>query len=111
MHTLAAYASSKAAVDHLTRVMALEAARSGIRVNAIAPGYFKTEINDEFLDSEEGQKMAKRIVMRRFGAYKELDGALLLLASDAGSYMTGTTIVVDGGQILPEGNDFRMPMG
>ncbi len=99
VHTLAAYASSKAAVDHLTRVMALEAARSGIRVNAIAPGYFKTEINDEFLDSEEGQKMAKRIVMRRFGAYKELDGALLLLASDAGSYMTGTTIVVDGGHL------------
>ena len=99
-HTLAAYATSKAAVDHLTRIMALETARFGIRVNAIAPGYFKTEINDAFLESEEGQKMVKRVTMRRFGEHDELTGPLLLLASNAGSYMTGTTLVVDGGHTL-----------
>lgn len=99
-HTIAAYAASKAAVDHLTRVMALEAARYGIRVNAIAPGYFKTDINDEFLDSEPGEKMRKRVPMRRFGKNEELAGALLLLASDAGSYMTGATIAVDGGHLV-----------
>lgn len=99
-HTIAAYAASKAAVDHFTRVMALELARYGIRANALAPGYFKTDINDEFLDSEAGDKMRKRIPMRRFGDHKELSGALLLLASDAGSYMTGTTIAVDGGHLV-----------
>jgi len=99
-HTIAAYAASKAGVDHMTRIMALEMARYGVRVNAIAPGYFKTEINDGFLDSEEGKKMIKRMTMRRFGEYDELNGTLLLLASEAGSYMTGTTIVVDGGHTL-----------
>ncbi|RIJ26032.1 SDR family oxidoreductase [Henriciella barbarensis] len=97
---ISAYAASKAAVDHMTRVMALEGARYGIRVNAIAPGYYKTNINDEFLDSEAGDKMRKRIPMRRFGEHAELSGALLLLASDAGSYMTGSTIVVDGGHTV-----------
>lgn len=96
-YAVPAYAASKAAVDHLTRVMAIEAARHGIRVNALAPGYFKTAINDAFLESEQGKKMERRIPMRRFGKHEELDGALLLLASDAGSYMTGSTIVVDGG--------------
>lgn len=95
-----AYCVSKAGVDHLTRHMALESARYGIRVNAISPGYYKTAINDEYLDSEAGDAMRKRIAMRRFGEYKELDGALLLLASDAGSYMTGSTLVVDGGHLL-----------
>ena len=99
-HTIAAYAASKAAVDHLTRVMALESARYGIRVNALAPGYFKTDINDDFLDSEPGEKMRKRVPMRRFGQHDELSGALLLLASDAGSYMTGATIPVDGGHLV-----------
>jgi NAD(P)-dependent dehydrogenase (short-subunit alcohol dehydrogenase family) len=98
--TIAAYAASKAAVDHLTRVMALETARFGVRVNALAPGYFKTDINDEFLDSEPGEKMRKRVPMRRFGNHEELGGALLLLASDAGSYMTGVTIPVDGGHLI-----------
>ena len=98
--TIAAYASSKAAVEHFTRVMALELARYGIRANALAPGYFKTDINDEFLDSEPGDKMRKRIPMRRFGDHEELAGALLLLASDAGSYMTGATIAVDGGHLV-----------
>ena len=98
--TISAYAASKAAVNHLTHIMALETARYGIRVNAIAPGYFKTNINDEFLDSEPGDKMRKRVPMRRFGDYEELSGALLLLASEAGSYMTGSTIVVDGGHLV-----------
>lgn len=95
-----AYCVSKAGVDHLTRQMALENARYGIRVNAISPGYFRTAINDDYLDSEAGEAMRKRIAFRRFGDYRELDGALLLLASEAGSYMTGTTIVVDGGHLL-----------
>nr|WP_070959651.1 glucose 1-dehydrogenase [Hyphomonas sp. Mor2] len=96
-HTLTAYAASKAACEHMTRNMAIEMARYQIRVNALAPGYFETEINDEFLNSELGQKMLTRIPMRRFGEHEELSGPLLLLASDAGSFMTGATIVVDGG--------------
>lgn len=95
-----AYCVSKAGVDHLTRHMALENARYGIRVNAISPGYYKTAINDAYLDSEAGEAMRKRIALRRFGEYRELDGALLLLSSEAGSYMTGSTIVVDGGHLL-----------
>lgn len=97
---LAAYSASKAGVDHLTRNMALEVARYGIRVNAISPGYFKTEINGEFLDSDQGDRMRKRVAMRRYGEYHELSGALLLLASDAGSYMTGANLNVDGGHLL-----------
>lgn len=96
----AAYCVSKAGVDHLTRHMALENARYGIRVNAISPGYFKTAINDAYLDAEAGEAMRKRVAFRRFGEYRELDGALLLLASEAGSYMTGSTLVVDGGHLL-----------
>ncbi len=95
-----AYCVSKAGVDHMTRHMALEMARFGVRVNAISPGYYKTAINDTYLDSEAGEAMRKRVAMRRFGEYRELDGALLLLASEAGSYMTGSTIVVDGGHLL-----------
>ena len=98
--TIAAYSSSKAAVDHLTRVMALEMARFNIRVNAIAPGYFLTAINEDFFETDEGDKLRKRIAMRRLGEVAELSGPLLLLASDAGSYMTGSTIVVDGGHTL-----------
>lgn len=94
------YGGTKAAVDHMTKDMAVEICRYGIRVNAIAPGYFKTAINDEFLDSEHGEKMRKRVPMRRFGNYDELTGPLLLLASDAGSYITGETIRVDGGHVL-----------
>lgn len=92
-----AYSTSKAAVAHLTRSMAVELARIHIRVNAIAPGYFLSDINRDYLASAAGDKMRQRIPMLRFGDYKELNGALLLLASDAGSYMTGTTIAVDGG--------------
>ena len=97
---ISGYAATKAAVDHLTRNMAIELSRYGIRVNAIAPGYFKTAINDEYLDSDVGDRMRKRIAMRRFGNYEDLEGPLLLLASDAGAYMTGATIVVDGGHTL-----------
>jgi NAD(P)-dependent dehydrogenase (short-subunit alcohol dehydrogenase family) len=98
--TLTAYSASKAACEHMTRIMAVEMARYGVRVNAIGPGYFETEINDTFLASGEGQKMLTRIPMRRFGEHEELSGALLLLASEAGSYMTGTTLIVDGGHSL-----------
>lgn len=99
-HTTAAYSSSKAAVDHLTRIMALELARYKIRVNALAPGYFVTDLNKDFFETPEGDKMKKRITMRRTGEMHELTGPLLLLASDAGSYMTGSTLVVDGGHTL-----------
>jgi NAD(P)-dependent dehydrogenase (short-subunit alcohol dehydrogenase family) len=98
-YTMAAYCASKAACEHMTRAMAIEMARYGVRVNAIAPGYFETEINDTFLNSDEGEKMRKRIPMRRFGEHEELSGPLLLLASEAGSFMTGATIVVDGGHM------------
>ena len=98
--TIAAYASSKAAVDHLTRIMALELARYKVRVNALAPGYFLTAINQDFMKTPEADKLKKRIAMRRLGEMDELSAPLLLLASDAGSYMTGSTIVVDGGHTL-----------
>jgi len=98
-HLLGAYAPSKAAIQHLTHVMAIEWAKSGIRVNAIAPGYFETEINDQFLGTDLGDKMRKRIPMRRFGNLEDLSGPLLLLASDAGAYMTGATLAVDGGHL------------
>ena len=96
----APYAVSKAGVLHLTKQLALELARYGIRVNSISPGYFATDLNREFLESDAGQAMLKRIAMRRFGNFEELDGALLLLASDASSFMTGSDIVVDGGHLL-----------
>lgn len=97
----APYGASKAGLLHLTRDMALEWARYRIRVNAIAPGYFSSDMADSFLDSEQGQAMVRRIPQRRLGSAGELNGALLLLASAAGAYMTGTTITVDGGQSLP----------
>jgi NAD(P)-dependent dehydrogenase (short-subunit alcohol dehydrogenase family) len=100
LKSLSAYAASKAAVVQLTKAMALELARDRIRVNAIAPGYFPTEINDGFLDSEPGQKLMAKVPMARHGALAELDGPLLLLASDAGSYMTGSVLTVDGGSLL-----------
>jgi NAD(P)-dependent dehydrogenase (short-subunit alcohol dehydrogenase family) len=83
--SLSSYAASKAAVISLTKSMALELARHNIRVNALAPGYFTTELNDEFLASEAGERLLSRTPMRRAGRLAELDGPLLLLASDAGS--------------------------
>jgi NAD(P)-dependent dehydrogenase (short-subunit alcohol dehydrogenase family) len=96
----APYAVSKAGVLHLTKQLALELSKYGIRVNSISPGYFETDLNREFLASDAGQAMLKRIAMRRFGNFDELTGALLLLASDASSFMTGSDIVVDGGHLL-----------
>ncbi len=96
---VAPYAASKAGLIHLTRVLALEWARHEIRVNAIAPGYVLTDINREFFDSEAGQATIKRIPQRRLGRPEDLDGALLLLASDASRYMTGSVVVVDGGHM------------
>lgn len=94
------YVASKAALIQLTKAMALELSRHGIRVNALAPGYIETSINREFFASDAGQTMVKRVPQRRLGQPGELDGALLLLASDAGSYMTGTVVVVDGGHVV-----------
>ena len=91
------YAVSKAGVVQLTQQMALEWAVNGIRVNAIAPGYFETDLNRAFLQSETGQKMISRIPMGRVGEHRELTGAMQLLLSDAGSYITGSTLSVDGG--------------
>lgn len=96
---VAPYAASKAGLTQLTRTMALELARNGIRVNGIAPGYFATEINQGFFDTEPGQALIRRIPQRRVGQYEDLDGPLLLLASDASRYMTGSTLVVDGGHL------------
>ena len=89
-----------AALVSLTKSLALDWARYGIRVNAIAPGYFKTDINEDFWDTEPGKAMINRIPQRRLGELENLDGPLLLLASDAGAYMTGTTITVDGGHLV-----------
>ena len=92
------YSASKAGVVNLTRSLAIALARYNIRVNAIAPGYIETDISREFLHSPAGKEMVTRIPQRRSGSPQDLDGALLLLASDASRFMTGSTIVVDGGQ-------------
>jgi NAD(P)-dependent dehydrogenase (short-subunit alcohol dehydrogenase family) len=94
------YAVSKAGAIQLTKTMALELARFGIRVNAIAPGYLGTELNRDFWGTEAGRAMLKRIPQRRLGQLEDLDGPLLLLASDASKYMTGSVIAVDGGHLL-----------
>jgi NAD(P)-dependent dehydrogenase (short-subunit alcohol dehydrogenase family) len=95
-----AYAAAKAGVIQLTRTLGLELAFKGIRVNAIAPGWIVTEMNREFLMSEHGAAIKREIPVGRFGEERDLDGALLLLASDAGRFIAGTTIVVDGGQVV-----------
>ena len=97
---LSTYCASKGGLLQLNRAMALELSRYGIRVNAIAPGYIETPINSDFFKTEPGQKMVKTIPQRRLGQPDDLDGALLLLASDQGAYMTGSLITVDGGFVL-----------
>jgi NAD(P)-dependent dehydrogenase (short-subunit alcohol dehydrogenase family) len=97
---VAPYAISKAGVIQMTKALALEWARYGIRINALAPGYFATELNDDFFESEQGKALIKRVPQRRLGQLKELDGPLLLLLTDAGSFMTGSVVVVDGGHLV-----------
>ena len=94
-----AYATAKAGVVQITKALGLELAFKGVRVNAIAPGWFVTEINREYLTSPEGAALTREIPAGRFGGDGDLDGALLLLVSNAGDYIAGTTIVVDGGQL------------
>ncbi len=93
-----AYCASKGGLVNLTRALAVEWAHHDIRVNALAPGYIETDINRDFLASAAGEKLRKRIPLKRFGQPQDLDGALLLLSSDAGRYITGSVIVVDGAQ-------------
>jgi len=95
-----AYAAAKAGVVQVTKALAVELAFKGVRVNAIAPGWFVTEMNDDYLSGEAGDAIKREIPIGRFGNPGDLDGALLLLVSDAGSYITGATVVVDGGQVV-----------
>lgn len=93
------YAVSKGGMTRMTEVLALEAPRYGIRVNAISPGYILTDVSRELLESEQAPEFVKGIPLRRFGNFEDLDGPLLLLASDASRYMNGSIVVVDGGHI------------
>ena len=94
------YAVSKAGLNQATRVMALEGAKHGVRVNALAPGYIYTNVSKALLDSDIADEFVKRIPQRRLGTFEDLDGPLLLLASDASRYMTGSVVVVDGGHMV-----------
>ena len=97
---VAPYNASKAGLIHLTQALAMEWARYNIRVNAICPGYIETELNSDFWKTPGGQKLIERIPQRRIGQPEHLDGALLLLASEAGSFMTGSVLTVDGGHTV-----------
>ena len=96
---LSSYSASKAALIHLTKVMAAELARDGVRVNALVPGNVETDMHQAFVERGFTESLVKRIPQRRFGKPEDLDGAVLLLASDAGRYMTGAVIAVDGGHL------------
>ncbi len=97
---VAPYAISKAGLVQTTKAMALELARNNIRVNALLPGYIITDLNRAFLESDAGERLRARIPSRRFSELSDLDGPLLLLASDAGRAMSGSTLVVDGGHLV-----------
>ena len=99
MPNITPYSTSKAAVVHMTKSLALEWARYGIRVNAIEPGYIETEMTDTMWETDYGKALIKRIPMQRLGKPEELNGVFLLLATDAGSWMTGACIPVDGGHL------------
>lgn len=94
------YAIAKAGLVQMTRQLGLELARHDVRVNALAPGYFETELNEDFFATAAGEALIKRVPQRRLGRMEDLDGPLLLLASDASRFMTGTVIPVDGGHLL-----------
>lgn len=96
---VAAYTASKAAVVQLTQALALEWARYAIRVNALCPGYIETPLNRDFFATEAGQALIRRIPQRRLGQLSDLDAPLRLLCSDGASFMTGSSIVVDGGHL------------
>lgn len=96
---VSSYCASKAGLLHLTEAQALEWSRHGIRVNALAPGYIETDMNRDFFAGEAGQRLVKRMTARRLGQADELNGALLLLCSDAGSFINGTAITVDGAHL------------
>lgn len=95
-----AYCASKAALVHLTRQQALDFAKHRVRVNALAPGYVKTDLNRAFLESPAGAALVERIPQKRLGTFRDLDGPLLLLASEAGAYITGAVLPVDGGHLV-----------
>jgi NAD(P)-dependent dehydrogenase (short-subunit alcohol dehydrogenase family) len=98
--SVASYTASKAGVVRLTEALALEWARYGIRVNALCPGYIETDLNREFFESDAGKALINRVPQRRLGKPEELDGALLLLAGNAGRYITGSSLIVDGGHLV-----------
>ncbi|MBT3205007.1 MAG: SDR family oxidoreductase [Gammaproteobacteria bacterium] len=97
---LAPYAISKAAIVQMTKALALEWARLDIRVNALAPGYLRTDLNAEFFETTAGKALIKRIPQRRLGKLSDLDAPLCLLCSDSSNFMTGITIPVDGGHLV-----------
>ena len=97
---VAPYATSKAGLVQLTKAMALELARHRIRVNALCPGYIETDLNRDFFATDVGQSLIKRVPQRRLGQPEDLDGPLLLLCSDASSFMTGSVLAVDGGHLV-----------
>jgi NAD(P)-dependent dehydrogenase (short-subunit alcohol dehydrogenase family) len=97
---LSSYGATKAGLIHLTKVMAYELARKQVRVNALCPGNIETEMHREFEDAGFAEALVRRIPQRRFGQCGDLAGAVLLLASDAGAYMTGAVVAVDGGQVV-----------
>jgi NAD(P)-dependent dehydrogenase (short-subunit alcohol dehydrogenase family) len=96
------YAIAKAGLVQMTKQLALELARYKIRVNALAPGYFATDLNREFFSSDAGKALISRIPQRRLGQLEDLDGPLLLLASDSSRFMTGSILTVDGGHLLSQ---------
>lgn len=97
---VSAYSASKAGLVQLTKALALEWSRFGIRVNALCPGYIETDLNRDFFESEAGKALVRRVPFRRLGQPEDLDGPLLLLASDHSRFITGTEIAVDGGHLV-----------